>query len=227
MGQEVLDLSRKPNYPNAAFEEAQGIGFTSQRTRDRLIARLAERGLPANVLKAMRVLPRHLFINEALANRAYEDTALPIGYGQTISQPLIVAQMTAWVSAGLGELPLERGVIITGDLDSRFERHLVDKYAENLQVDLLVAGHHGSKYSTSQEFLAAINPQIVLFSSGWLNRFGFPTKEAISRVEEQAAEWFNAACSGAITFRINQDGVELINQQRITAKKWFHNECYL
>jgi protein-L-isoaspartate(D-aspartate) O-methyltransferase len=73
----------------------QGIGMTSQRTRDRLIQRLQQQGIHnEQVLEVMRKIPRHLFVDEALAQRAYEDIALPIGYGQTISQPYIVAQMT-------------------------------------------------------------------------------------------------------------------------------------
>lgn len=73
----------------------QGIGMTSQRTRDRLIQRLRDEGISnEQVLDVMRTTPRHLFIDEALATRAYEDTALPIGHGQTISQPYIVARMT-------------------------------------------------------------------------------------------------------------------------------------
>jgi len=73
----------------------QGIGMTSQRTRDRLVARLAEEGIKdSRVLEVIRNTPRHLFMDEAMASRAYEDTALPIGHGQTISQPYIVAKMT-------------------------------------------------------------------------------------------------------------------------------------
>jgi protein-L-isoaspartate(D-aspartate) O-methyltransferase len=73
----------------------RGIGMTSQRTRDRLVSRLQERGIEnAEVLSVIREMPRHLFVDEALASRAYEDTALPIGHGQTISQPYIVAKMT-------------------------------------------------------------------------------------------------------------------------------------
>lgn len=73
----------------------QGIGMTSQRTRERLINRLQERGIRNQaVLCAMRNTPRHIFVDEALASRAYEDDALPIGHGQTISQPFIVARMT-------------------------------------------------------------------------------------------------------------------------------------
>lgn len=72
-----------------------GIGMTSQRTRDRLIARLQDQGIGNfEVLDAIRSIPRHLFVDEALSHRAYEDTALPIGHNQTISQPYIVARMT-------------------------------------------------------------------------------------------------------------------------------------
>jgi protein-L-isoaspartate(D-aspartate) O-methyltransferase len=75
--------------------EHQGIGMTSQRTRERLIQRLKEKGIrDLSVLEAMRNTPRHIFVDEALASRAYEDTALPIGHGQTISQPYTVARMT-------------------------------------------------------------------------------------------------------------------------------------
>lgn len=84
----------------------RGIGMTSQRTRDRLISRLKEQGIAdEDVLSVMRDTPRHIFIDEALSHRAYEDTALPIGYNQTISQPFIVARMTeALLAAG----PLKR-----------------------------------------------------------------------------------------------------------------------
>lgn len=86
--------------------ELNGIGMTSQRTRDRLVRRLSEEGIhDQRVLEAIRNLPRHLFVDEALASRAYEDTALPIGYGQTISQPYVVARMT---EALLEVEPLER-----------------------------------------------------------------------------------------------------------------------
>lgn len=72
-----------------------GIGMTSRRTRERLIARLREAGIThPDVLRVMRELPRHLFVDEALASRAYEDSPLPIGHGQTISQPYTVARMT-------------------------------------------------------------------------------------------------------------------------------------
>jgi len=78
-----------------------GIGMTSARTRERLIQRLREQGIrDARVLDRIRNVPRHLFVDEALASRAYEDTALPIGFGQTISQPYVVARMTEAVTVG-------------------------------------------------------------------------------------------------------------------------------
>src|SRR6516162_406773 len=77
--------------------------MTSARTRDRLVQRLREQGI-ANlaVLERIRNVPRHIFVDEALGSRAYEDTALPIGFGQTISQPFIVARMTESLLEGGG-----------------------------------------------------------------------------------------------------------------------------
>ena len=92
-------------------ELLQGQGMTSLRTRQRLIERLTEKGISdVRVLEAMRDSPRHLFLDEALSTRAYEDLALPIGYQQTISQPYIVARMTeALVSEDrLAEVPLKK-----------------------------------------------------------------------------------------------------------------------
>ena len=75
--------------------DLDGVGMTSQRTRDRLAKKLIEMGIQSeSVLDVIRKTPRHFFIDEALASRAYENTALPIGFNQTISQPYIVAKMT-------------------------------------------------------------------------------------------------------------------------------------
>jgi len=77
------------------MNSALGIGMTSQRTRSRMIERLRQKGITdERVLKALFDVPRHLFMDEAMAHRAYEDTALPINHGQTISQPWVVAKMT-------------------------------------------------------------------------------------------------------------------------------------
>jgi protein-L-isoaspartate(D-aspartate) O-methyltransferase len=84
--------------------DVRGIGMTSQRTRERLVQRLQDQGIrSAAVLDVLRNTPRHMFVDEALAQRAYEDSALPIGYSQTLSQPWVVARMT--------ELLLEAGPV--------------------------------------------------------------------------------------------------------------------
>lgn len=88
-----------------------GIGMTSQRTRNRLIQRLTEQGISHHaVLEVIRSTPRHIFLDEALAHRAYEDTALPIGFQQTISQPYIVAHMTELLMGNpkQGDIPPKR-----------------------------------------------------------------------------------------------------------------------
>ncbi len=83
-------------------QNVRGIGMTSARTRDRLVQRLKDSGIRSTeVLEQIRNVPRHLFVDEALASRAYEDTALPIGLGQTISQPYVVAKMTETLLDGL------------------------------------------------------------------------------------------------------------------------------
>jgi protein-L-isoaspartate(D-aspartate) O-methyltransferase len=96
-------MSGKPNL--------SGIGMTSQRTRERLIGRLMEQGVKnLRVLDVIRTTPRHIFLDEALSHRAYEDVALPIGYGQTISQPYSVARMTEiLVNSGSVDRVLEVG----------------------------------------------------------------------------------------------------------------------
>lgn len=83
------------------MSKVAGIGMTSQRTRARMIERLRDQGIrDEQVLAAIAAVPRHLFVEEALASRAYEDTALPLGFAQTISQPYIVARMIEVLRAG-------------------------------------------------------------------------------------------------------------------------------
>ena len=102
--------------------------MTSQRTRERLVKRLEEQGISnQSVLDVIRQTPRHIFVDEALASRAYEDTALPIGHGQTISQPFIVARMTqVLVETGPLEKVLEVG---TG---SGYQAAVMSHFAETM-----------------------------------------------------------------------------------------------
>lgn len=116
----------------------QGIGMTSQRTRDRLVQRLRSEGIKDNiVLEAIGSVPRHLFVDEALASRAYEDTALPIGYGQTISQPYIVARMTELLMDVKPDTVLEVG---TGSgYQSAILSRLVDKVYTTERIESLAS----------------------------------------------------------------------------------------
>lgn len=121
--------------------EAVGMGMTSQRVRDRLIERLRETGIrDERVLNAVRTVPRHLFVDEALATRAYEDTALPIGHGQTISQPWVVARMTEALFAD-GAQPVKVLEVGTGSgyqaailAALGLEVHTVERIGELLRV---------------------------------------------------------------------------------------------
>ncbi len=121
--------------------QSVGVGMTSQRVRDRLIERLRSNGIvDERVLNAIRTVPRHLFVDEALATRAYEDTALPIGHGQTISQPWVVAKMTEALFTG-GAQPRKVLEIGTGSgyqgailAALGLEVHTVERIGELLRV---------------------------------------------------------------------------------------------
>lgn len=96
--------------PELSPQARRGRGMTSQRTRDRMVARLANQGISdTRVLEVMAAEPRHLFVDEALAHRAYEDTSLPIGFGQTLSRPLTVARMTELILQEAPDRVLELG----------------------------------------------------------------------------------------------------------------------
>ncbi len=91
-------LTSKPIFYNQEFKDNQGVGMTSQRTRNRLVKELIELGITDySILSIIKTTPRHLFLDEAMASRSYENTALPIGFAQTISHPLAVARMSAWL----------------------------------------------------------------------------------------------------------------------------------
>ena len=139
----------------------RGIGMTSQRTRERLIQRLYEEGLSnAQVLEAIRRTPRHLFVDEALAHRAYEDTALPIGHNQTISQPYMVARMSELLlAAGPLDKVLEIG---TG---SGYQTAILAQLVERVFTVERIQGLQ----ERAKERLAALNLRNVVFrwGDGW------------------------------------------------------------
>ncbi len=139
----------------------RGIGMTSQRTRERLIQRLYEEGLSnAHVLETIRRTPRHLFVDEALAHRAYEDTALPIGNNQTISQPYMVARMSELLlAAGPLDKVLEIG---TG---SGYQTAILAQLVERVFSVERIQGLQ----EKAKERLAQLNLRNVVFrwGDGW------------------------------------------------------------
>jgi protein-L-isoaspartate(D-aspartate) O-methyltransferase len=123
----------------AGVEKFDGIGMTSARTRVRMVERLREQGIRDEaVLSAMTAVPRHIFVEEALAIRAYEDSALPIGSGQTISQPYVVARMTELLRAG-GKLQRVLEVGTGCGYQTAVLAHLADEVYTVERVATLVA----------------------------------------------------------------------------------------
>lgn len=149
--------------------DLQGIGMTSQRTRDRLVARLRERGITDEVvLGLIGSVPRHIFIDEAWGHRAYEDSSLPIGYGQTISQPFIVALMSQLLNVSPRQRVLEVG---TG---SGYQTAVLASLCERLfsveRIEALVP--------RAQERLAAMKLRNITLRygdgyAGWLEKAPF------------------------------------------------------
>lgn len=123
--------------------------MTSRRTRERLVAKLESVGIrDRRVLQVMREVPRHVFIDEALASRAYENSALPIGHGQTISQPYIVARMTELlIESGMPEKVLEVGTgsgyqtaILASLVDSVFSVERIRPLQDKAKIHLKELG---------------------------------------------------------------------------------------
>ena len=124
-------------------QEIQGIGMTSQRTRNRLMDRLRDKGIDnEDELRIMSKVPRHLFMDEALSSRSYEDTALPIGHGQTISQPYIVARMTGLLLES--QRPLNK--VLEVGTGSGYQAAVLAPFVQKLHsVERIAALYHQTK----------------------------------------------------------------------------------
>lgn len=118
---------------------------------------------------------------------------------------------------------------ITGDLSEVYEDKLV---RANLMVPeegvqtILVAGHHGSRYSTGEKWLDALAPNLVLFSTQAGNRFHFPNQAVLDRLEQRGIEYLNTACSGSVSVFITPSSWQITNQQRIDHAKWYYQRCF-
>ena len=135
----------------------RGSGMTSQRARDRLITRLREQGIDDEaVLEVIANTPRHLFVDEALASRAYDDTALPIGFGQTISQPYVVAYMTQVLKRG----PLRR--VLEVGTGCGYQTAVLSAFAERVySVERI-----GGLLDTARPRVRSLGCSNVVFSEG-------------------------------------------------------------
>ncbi len=120
----------------------------------------------------------------------------------------------------------EQALMISGDLSARHEKQLIQHYPpERLRAQLVIAGHHGSKHSTHQAWLQTLQAELVLFSAGYENRFGFPQSQVIERVEQQGARWLNTACDGAIQIKMTALDWQQMALARQQQRRWFHHQC--
>ncbi len=138
----------------------------------------------------------------------------------------------------------QQSVLMTGDLSQRGEMLLMEQFAkkpQSLKSDLLIAGHHGSKSSTGQAWLKQVAPNKVVFSAGYLNRYHFPNKAVLQRIQTQSENhranqhgnpletkpisWWNTACSGALQFKVTNSGINLQQETRKSQRKWYHHAC--
>jgi len=130
----------------------------------------------------------------------------------------------------------QASILLMGDIGQQQEKRLIEHYQglqEKLKVDLLIAGHHGSRHSTSNSWLEVTQPKQVVFSTGYKNRFRFPHQTVIQRLDqfsEQRASaeniaWWNTACSGAVGFQLDDSGMNLRYEARKQRRKWYHHSC--
>lgn len=116
-------------------------------------------------------------------------------------------------------------ILLTGDIEKSAERSLVKRQGELLASRILVAPHHGSRTSSSMEFLGAVRPEYVLFPVGYLNRFGFPKGDVVKRYQSIDAKLYNSAQHGAICFKLGADGIlPPPDTYRQSAKRYWHDE---
>jgi len=118
----------------------------------------------------------------------------------------------------------ERVLLLTGDIEGRIEQQLVRQRYQQLAADILVAPHHGSRTSSSAEFVEAVRPGYVLFPVGYRNRFGFPKPEVVERYRAIGARMFDSAESGAIQLRVEAGKPLQVVAYRQRSKRYWKTE---
>lgn len=183
-----------------------GIGMTSQRTRDRLAAKLREEGIKdTDILETIKAVPRHIFVDEALASRAYENTALPIGHGQTISQPYVVARMTeALLGGGSLDKVLEIG---TG---CGYQTAVLSQLVGRVySVERLPSLHRKARERMNALRLDNVRMKVGDGNSGWLEHAPFDAiMVTAAPVGVPAALLEQLAPDGRLVIPVGADGVQ-------------------
>jgi competence protein ComEC len=116
-----------------------------------------------------------------------------------------------------------RQALLTGDIERPAEGLLVESYGEGLRSDVLVVPHHGSKTSSTREFLAAVNPGLALIPAGYLNRFGFPHRDVLNRYGAIGSKVLNTASAGAITVVMGQRAPFPVGEYRREQRRYWHD----
>jgi len=112
-------------------------------------------------------------------------------------------------------------VLLTGDIEALAESWLIETYGNNIKANVLIAPHHGSKTSSTLEFLQAVQPEYVLIPAGYRNQFGHPHRDVLLRYQQIKAKWFNSADSGAITINVRDD-LWIVQSMRETESKYWN-----
>ena len=117
------------------------------------------------------------------------------------------------------------GVLLTGDIEKPIEKFLINKYSDQLDIDLLIAPHHGSNSSSTQEFIQVTSPDFVVFATGYRNPYGFPDEKVVLRYEEFGSDLVNTASQGMITFVFSaKNGLQLLPGYREVRQRFWHSE---
>mgnify|MGYP006102786813 CR=1 FL=1 len=111
-------------------------------------------------------------------------------------------------------------ILMTGDIEAKAERALLSMHEHEISSSMLIVPHHGSRTSSTAALVRAVSPEYVVFSSRYLNRFGFPKQDIITRYEEIGARLLNTADSGAISMQVRSRGISITRQREKSRKFW-------
>ncbi len=114
-------------------------------------------------------------------------------------------------------------LLLTGDIDNKQEANLIEQYGLDLKSNLLLAAHHGSKYSSSAVFIKTVAPQWVIFSAGFMNQWGFPAEQVKLRYSEQNVRMVNSGLNGFVRFKITRENINMQTYREDLAPYWYHH----